>query len=101
MRRQQRLSARYPGRSIAPGDMVETARFAWLHIVITQAMERPPGAERTVRQRLADPLDTPHLSGTRPARIGHDAIFGVGMAKGHGLAALGEQIDQWRAAKRQ
>ena len=102
VRRQEDLGAGHAGRGRAPGDVVEAARRRpGSRIVVGQPVERPPRPERAVRQGLAHPLDAPDLRRPRPARIRHDAVFGVGVGQRDRLAALAEQIDHRRAAERQ
>ena len=90
-----------PGAAGAARHVVEAAGDAGIRIALGQPVERPPRAERAVRQGLAHPLDTPDLRRARPPCIGHDPVFGVLVAERDRLAALRKQVDQRRAAERQ
>ena len=99
VRCEEHLGARHARGGRAAWQMVEATRHVGFRIPLRQPVERPPRAERAVRQRLAHPLDTPDFRRARPPCISDDPVFDILVAERHRLAALVKQIDQRRAAE--
>src|SRR5271166_921372 len=86
---------------IAPNGMVKAPGRLAIRIAAGQTIERPPWSGAAVRAGFAHPLDLPDLHCCRAARIGYDAVLGLGMGERNRLATLREEVDDRRAAEGQ